>query len=349
VWVPGPPLPPPPRGTFPEGSLTKDDAFYAPLPLFHIGGKNALQIMARCGGQVVLRQQFDTSAFWSDVARHRCTTTLLLGAMANFLARQEPRPNDAATPLDKVVMVPVISRVQAFARRFGVRICTVFNMTETSCPITSNGWIEDDDESCGIVRPGYSVRLVDEHDREVPMGELGELVVRSDEPWTQMAGYHGMAEKTVEAWRNHWLHTGDGFVRDERGRFHFVDRQKDAIRRRGENISSFEVEAEVNTHPAVLESAAVAASSEWSEDEVLVVVAVRPGQQVDPAELHAYLAERLPRFMVPRYLRFVDALPKTPTEKIRKAELRATGVDESTWDATSLRTVADGLTWPSTV
>lgn len=324
-------------GTLPEGAVTSDDVFYSPFPLFHIGGKNTLSIMALCGGSVVMRTQFGSKAFWSDVRKYNCTTTLLLGAMANFLNRQPSREDDATSPLDKVVMVPVIAGVGDFIKRFGVRVCTVFNMTETSCPVTSNGWVEDGDESCGRVRPGYDVRLVDEYDQEVPVGQLGEMVVRASEPWAQMAGYHNMPDKTVSAWRNQWLHTGDGFIRDEEGRFFFVDRQKDAIRRRGENISSFEVEAQVNEHPAVLESAAVAVPSEWSEDEVMVVVVAQPGASVDPAALVAFLAERLPRFMVPRYVKVVDELPKTPTQKVMKAELRKIGVDESTYDAGSSR------------
>jgi crotonobetaine/carnitine-CoA ligase len=182
------------------------------------------------------------------------------------------------------------------------------------------------------VREGYECRVVDEHDMEVPPGQLGELVVRAEEPWRLNSGYFNMPEKTAEAWRNGWFHTGDGFTRDADGWFYFVDRTKDAIRRRGENISSMEVEAAVNDHPAVLESAAVAVASEWGEDEVKVVVVRQPGAELTHEELAQFLLETMPRFMVPRFIEFVAELPKTPTEKVRKVQLREVGVNENTWD-----------------
>lgn len=319
-------------GSMVVADLGPEDAYYCPFPLFHISGKGPLSVMALVGGRVVLRERFDTASFWSDIARHRCTTTLLLGAMANFIYRQEPRADDADTPLRNIVMVPLIPEVEDFKKRFGVRVCTVFNMTEISCPITSDGWNLANEKSCGRVRPGYEARIVDEHDRTVGPGELGELVVRAAEPWQLMVGYWGMPEKTVEAWRNQWLHTGDGFTRDADGNFYFVDRRKDAIRRRGENISSMEVESEVNLHPDVLETAAIAVPSEWGEDEVKVVVVLKPGRRLAPAALLAFLEPRMPKFMLPRYVEFVEALPKTPTEKVRKAELRERGINELTWD-----------------
>lgn len=322
-------------GCYPLEDLGPDDAYYCPFPLFHVSGKGPITSMAAAGGRVVLREVFDTGSFWKDIEAFGCTTTLLLGAMANFVYRQEPRPDDAATPLRNVLMVPLIPEVEQFNQRFGTRVCTTFNMTEISCPIVSDGWNLVNASSCGRVRPGYSVRVVDEHDQEVPPGQLGELVVRADEPWTLMAGYWGMPDKTVEAWRNQWLHTGDGFTVDEAGNFSFVDRQKDAIRRRGENISSMEVEVEVNEHPDVLESAAIAVPSEWGEDEVKVVAVVKPGRELRPEALIEFLTPRMPRFMVPRYLEFVDELPKTPTEKVRKAQLRETALNERTWDRTA--------------
>src|SRR5690606_10116453 len=159
---------------------------------------------------------------------------------------------------------------------------------EISSPIVARDDVIDSMpvEACGTTRDGYECRVVDEHDIEVPRGRLGELVVRSDHPWMLNAGYFNMPEKTAEAWRNGWFHTGDGFVQDDDGWFYFVDRKKDAIRRRGENISSMEVESHVNAHPAVLESAAIAVPSEWGEDEVKVVVVRRDGASLEAAELH---------------------------------------------------------------
>lgn len=186
--------------------------------------------------------------------------------------------------------------------------------------------------TCGKVREGVEVRLVDRHDCEVAIGEIGEMLVRMDRPWGLNSGYNANPEATAEAWRNGWFHTGDAFRMDEDGYFYFVDRVKDAIRRRGENISSFEVELEVCAHPSVREATAIAVPSEFSEDEVMVVVAPAPNCTIDRAELSDFLAKRMPYFMVPRYIRILDELPKTPTAKVMKAELRKEGITADTWD-----------------
>lgn len=314
------------------GDFGADDAYYMPFPLFHISGKGPVYTFALVGGRVVMRPSFNTSAFWDDIRRYRCTTTLLLGAMANFINRQPRRPDDTDTPLHTVVMVPLIPELEDFKQRFGVRVSTAFNMTEISVPIHSDGWTLADLESCGKVRPGYEVRVVDHADEDVGPGRVGELLVRSHEPWTLMAGYLDMPEATTAAWRNLWLHTGDAFRYDEDGNYYFLDRIKDTIRRRGENISSAEVEVVVNEHPGVLETAAIAVPSEWGEDEVKIVVVPRPGETVEPAALIDFLSPRLPRFMLPRYVEVVTSLPKTPTEKVRKVELRARGITPTTWD-----------------
>lgn len=322
---------------FPHGSISSDDRLYWPFPMFHVSGKVGFGIAAMYGARMYVREQFKTDLFWEDIAEFECTATMLLGAMANFLVNQQPRPQDADSTLRKVSMIPLIDHLAEFRSRFDVQVCTHYSMTETSIPLCSNGWVTGDSLSCGTPRPGYTVRLVDANDQEVPDGVLGELVIRSDEPWTQMTEYYNMPEATLAATKNQWLHTGDGFIRDSEGRYFFVDRQKDAIRRRGENISSFEVEACVNQHPDVLESAAVAVPSELSEDEILMVVVPRPGHELDPADLHGFCAERLPKFMVPRYIRVVTELPKTPTQKIQKARLRDQSIDASTWESTPTR------------
>ncbi len=235
-------------------------------------------------------------------------------------------------------MAPVIPEHQEFARRFGVRIVTGFNMTETSLPPYFPDGIPDW-RACGRLRTGYpwyEVRIVDEFDREVPAGQVGELIVRTGAPWTLNAGYLGKPAATVAAWRNGWFHTGDAFRVDENGHFYFVDRFKDAIRRRGENISSFEVEAIVNDHPAVAESAAVGVPAEAGEDDVQVFVVVREGAQVEPDELIDFLRQRMPRFMLPRYVQILPGLPKTQaTQRVRKHELRALVDPARRWDRES--------------
>jgi crotonobetaine/carnitine-CoA ligase len=311
------------------------DTFYSPFPMFHVSAKGPIYAAALVGARVVLRKRFDTGAFWRDVRDFGATTTILLGAMANFLYQQPEKTDDADSPLRDAVLVPLIADTEGFSKRFGLRARTTFNMTETCCCIRSEGYHLADPASCGRVRHGFAARVVDADDVEVPPGQLGELVLRGDEPWTLMAGYWRKPEATVNAWRNQWLHTGDQFTCDADGNFYFVDRMKDAIRRRGENISSFEVEAEVNSHSEVLESAAVAVPSEHGEDEVKIVVVPQPGHQLDPAELVGYLSTRMAKFAVPRYVEIVEELPKTPTQKIRKVELRTAGVTSTTWDRLS--------------
>jgi crotonobetaine/carnitine-CoA ligase len=205
-------------------------------------------------------------------------------------------------------------------------------MTEVSSPITSQGWDLANERTCGRPRPGYDCRIVDEHDEEVPVGEVGELVVRASEPWALMAGYWNAPEKTVEAWRNLFFHTGDALTCDEGGNFYYIDRIKDVIRRRGENISSVELEAEILEHPAVYEAAAFGVPSEFGEDEVMVSLVPHPGVDIVPGDIALFLEKRIPAYMVPRYVDIVTDLPRTPTEKVRKLVLRERGVGPSTWD-----------------
>jgi crotonobetaine/carnitine-CoA ligase len=184
----------------------------------------------------------------------------------------------------------------------------------------------------GRLFEGFAARVVDGEDNEVPDGTPGELVLRADAAFAFGTGYFGTPEKTVEAWRNLWFHTGDRVIREPDGYFKFVDRLKDAIRRRGENISSFEVETELCAHPAIREAAAVAVPSEFAEEEVLAAIALVEGATLDPAELIAFLTPRMAHFMVPRYIRIVPALPKTPTQKVQKHLLRSEGITADTWD-----------------
>jgi crotonobetaine/carnitine-CoA ligase len=186
--------------------------------------------------------------------------------------------------------------------------------------------------SCGKPMDIYEMKLVDDEDNEVPSGEIGEIVFRPKEPFVMMLEYYNMPEKTLEACRNLWFHTGDLAKKDGDGYYYFVDRKKDALRRRGENISSFEVERAINTHPKVLESAAVAVKSELAEDEVKICVVLQPGESLDYEELIRYANDRMPYFAVPRYVEFMDKLPKTPTERIQKYLLKQAGVTENTWD-----------------
>jgi crotonobetaine/carnitine-CoA ligase len=316
----------------PDGELSAADVLYLPYPLFHIAGTFWTCAIARAGATVILREAFSTSAFWSEVRRHGCTMAHLLGATANFISRQPERPDDAANPLRIVSMIPMLKELDAFEKRFGVRAFSVYGMTELGV-VTRTALSPADPASCGAPFDEFELRIVDELDREVPVGEVGELVVRSTVPWTTTAGYFGMPQATVEAWRNLWFHTGDGFRRDTAGNYYFVDRIKDTIRRRGENISSVEVEQYVLRHEAVFECAAVPVPSELSEDEVKVCVVAKAGRQLDERGLIEFLlSERMPRFMVPRFVEILPELPRTPTGKIQKHALRTLSGPPAVWD-----------------
>jgi crotonobetaine/carnitine-CoA ligase len=311
--------------------LTADDRYLINLPLFHVGGMGVLNYVLILGASAAIVESFETARFWTVVRDTRSTTTMLLGVMATFLVKQPPADTDRGHGLRSVIMVPLAEDSKEFAQRFGCDVYTVFNMTEISSPLF-DGPNPGPIASCGRPRRGVEVRLVDENDCEVESGKVGEMILRTDLPWAMNHGYLGNPEATARAWRNGWFHTGDAFRIDEHGNYFFVDRMKDAIRRRGENISSFEVEMEVCAHPAVKEAAAVAVPSEHGEDEVLVAISLAPGADLDPADLIGFLIPRMAHFMVPRYVRIVDLLPRTPTQKVEKHLIRAEGVVAGTFD-----------------
>ena len=313
--------------------LVPDDVYYAPLPLFHIAGQWGVAYAAcLAGAQAVLARPFSASAYWPDVRRHRATATFLLGAMANFLFQQPEAGDDADNPLERALVVPLLPEIEAFKRRFGCLVSTTWGATEFNVPTRSTFHLANN-RTCGrVAEDRYEVRIVDELDREVPPGVPGEAVVRPREPWLTMAGYWGRPDWTAAAWRNLWLHTGDMLMRDEEGNLYFVDRTKDAIRRRGENVSSMEVEQEIVVHPDVVECAVVPVASEHTEQEVMAVVVPRPDAVLDPVALIEFLVPRMAYFMIPRYVEVTDALPKTRTGKIRKYALRERGLTPGTWD-----------------
>jgi carnitine-CoA ligase len=311
--------------------LAADDRYMCNLPLFHVGGTIPVMGMLSRGGSISLVPSFSTEDFWPKICETETTAVLLLGVMTNFITKRQASVEDRNHPLKKVIIVPLSEDAPSFAKRFGVEVYTLYNMTEISTPLVSE-LNPTKIGSCGQARAGVELRLVDENDCEVAIGSAGELIVRSDAPWTLNSGYFKNPEATAAAWRNGWFHTGDAFRKDAEGTFYFVDRMKDAIRRRGENISSFEVEAEIAAHPAVAEVAVIPVPSEIAEEEVMCVVALIPGHRFDPKDLLKFLEPRLAHFMLPRYVRIVDALPKTPTQKIQKHLLRAEGITADTWD-----------------
>ncbi|MBM3490540.1 MAG: ATP-dependent acyl-CoA ligase [Alphaproteobacteria bacterium] len=321
------------------GSMNRDawycvkdgDRFLITMPFFHIGGCFIAYSMLCRGGSIAMTDGFRTDRFWRTVRESGSSIVFLLGVMGSFLLKAPPDPADREHPLKTVFIVPFTADSPAFGRRFGVEVYTIYNMTEIATPLISgaNPVVAG---LCGRPRAGFELRLVDENDLEVAPGQVGELIIRPDAPWALNHGYNGAAEATARAWRNGWFHTGDAMRRDVEGNYHFVDRTKDAIRRRGENISSFEVEAVLNEHPDVQECAAIPVPSQHGEDEVMAVLAAKPGRIIDPRQLIEFLRPRMAHFMVPRYVRILPELPKTPTTKIQKAELRKAGVTADTWD-----------------
>jgi crotonobetaine/carnitine-CoA ligase len=313
--------------------LTEDDVYCAPLPLFHIAGQFAT-IYCACiaAATAVIPGPFSVERFWKDIREFDVTCTFLLGAMANFLYRQPVTTEDNLTPLDRILMVPLIPEVEDFKARFNCRVSTTWGGTEMNCP-TRSGFELANNKTCGrIADDRYEVIIVDELDREVADDVPGEALVRPKVPWIMTNGYWHHPEWTVKAWRNQWLHTGDMLKRDSQGNLYFVDRTKDAIRRRGENISSMEVEFEINSHPAVLESAVIPISSQETEQEVMAVIVTRPDQSLVLEDLIRHLEPRMAYFMIPRYIDVIDEMPKTPTGKVQKFILRDQGITDSTWD-----------------
>lgn len=306
------------------------DALYTPFPVNHVSGKVPVNNMATLAGRAVIRRRFSTSDFWKDICDHGCTGTILLGGTAVFLNNQPPSPSDRDNPMHTVLMGPVMDDYPSFEERFGVSVVTSYGMSECGHPFISPPGGLVNGESCGQLRDIWHVRIVDSNGDDVETGEIGELLVKCDRPYALMLRYLGRPEATAEAMRGGWFHTGDAMRADAEGNYYFVDRIKDAIRRRGENISSFEVEAFILKFPGIAECAAVAVPSETGEDEIKVFFTAL-GAPVDMEALVAFCVAEMPNFMVPRYFEQRSGLPYTPTNKIQKSKLRALGMSE-TWD-----------------
>lgn len=324
------------EGAYIMKDLGPEEVVYNPGPTYHVGAKVFPYVAALCGGRHLMRPFISRTAAAEEYLRFGVTT----GAVVPAWMDKPERPDDAQRPLRNLLTPQRDPLADRFAKRFGARRFGCFNMTEVSSPIVFREWdaVVYDDEgrmSCGMLREGYEARIVDENDQPVPDGEPGELIVRADRPWVLNAGYLNNPEATNAAWRNGWFHTGDAMLRDADGNYFFLDRLKDCIRRNGENISSFEVEAYVNEHPAVFRSAAVAvkrSAAAAANEEIKVVVEPLPGQAIEPEELVRWLIPRMPRFMIPRYVEVIDVMPLTPTQKIRKAVLRESGAHSAVWD-----------------
>ena len=319
--------------------LSSEDRYYVCMPLFHAQGM-LMQIYGTliAGGSAVLVSQFRASTWIDDIRKYRATVTNTLGVMSDFILKQPPQPDDKDHCLRLLCAVPVTDEtLDAFRRRFAIpKFTELFGMTEVNIPVWRPLNAPDEAGCSGAVWDDYfEVIIADpETDEALLQGEVGEILVRPKEPFCFMQGYNAMTERTVDTWRNFWFHTGDAGRMDERGYLWYIDRIKDTIRRRGENISSYEVEAVLLDYPGIAEVAAVAVKAEeGGEDEVLACVVLSPGvDRPEPASILDFCQSRMPYFAIPRYIDVIDEIPKTPSQKIQKNKLRERGLSGTVWD-----------------
>jgi crotonobetaine/carnitine-CoA ligase len=314
-----------------------DDIVWTPLPLFHL---NAISICVVgtliIGGSASIARRFSVSGFWPEIKRTKATMVSMLGSLAILIANADDHPDMQGHCLRVCAAAPMPPDIDRIWReRFG---CATFSggfgLTEASLLAALPPGVENKPGAAGMLNQiEFVVALLDDDDVEVPVGEVGEICARPRHPDLMFAGYWNRAADTVTAWRNLWFHTGDlGRIDDEQF-LYFVDRKKDAMRRRGENISSFEMEKTLYGHPGLQDVAVHAVASEISEDDVKVTAVRKPdAAALTEEELCRWIADRVPYFAIPRYIEFRDDLPRNPTGKVLKFELRTDGVTAATWD-----------------
>jgi crotonobetaine/carnitine-CoA ligase len=317
--------------------LRDGEVVYCVQPLFHIDARGFLTAALAVRGTIALGRRFSVTRFWDEVREHQATMFGTIGTMLWLLHKQPPRPDDRDNPARLAVCSSTPKEIlRDFETRFGIHIIEAYGMTEYLL-ITSGPAGSTVPGRIGRPTPELTVALVDEYDAPVAPGEIGELVYRPHEHFAMMQGYWAKPTETVEAWRNLWFHTGDLARQHPDGLLEYVGRKKDSIRRRGENVSAWEVEEVVAAHPQVREVAAIGVPSEVGEEDVAVLVVLLPGESLDPLALVEFAAKDLPRFAVPRYVEFVESLPKTPSERIEKGRVRERGISATAWDADAAR------------
>ncbi len=312
--------------------LTSADVLCTTLPMFHTNALNTFHQALLHGAAMVLEPRFSASGFWPAMVAARATVAYLLGAMVPILMAQPPSEAERGHRLRVALAPGVPGHLQApFTARTGLRMIDGYGSTETNFTLGATV----DHQRPGLMGPevdGFEAQVVDQDDNKLPDGTPGELVLRAREPFAFATGYWATPDKTVEAWRNLRFHTGDRVVREPDGWFRFMDRIKDAIRRRGENISAFEVEQVLLTHPEIAGAAVFPVRSELAEDEVMAAIVRAPGSTLAPAAIAAFCAPLLAKFAIPRFIDFVPDLPLTENGKVRKFILIERGVTATTWD-----------------
>jgi crotonobetaine/carnitine-CoA ligase len=312
--------------------IREGDVLCTSLPLFHSNALGTFYQALLSGSTLVAEPRFSASRFWQSLIEHRATAAYVLGAMVPILLSREPTPQERIHNVRCALGPGVPANLHmAFEQRSGIRLIDGYGSTETNFVIGSTT-AEQRPGSMGTIGVGYRARVLAADGSEVRPGEAGELALYADDPLAFATGYFAMPDKTAEAFRDGWFHTGDRVIRDADGHFHFVDRLKDAIRRRGENISSFEVEQVLLSHPDVGTAAVFPVASELAEEEVMAAIVRRAGSTLTEAALADYCQPRLAKFAVPRFIEFVDELPMTENGKVQKFKLRDRGVTVRTWD-----------------
>lgn len=316
--------------------FTPDDVYYISLPLFHASGlRGGAYLSLMSEGSIALTRRFSVSRFWNDIHDSGATSFNLLGAMANFLWNAPAHPLERSHKVRFCRMAPVPHFARAFTERFGIRIVSTYGLTDVGAPASFT--LDDPLDklgSCGRARTGWELKIVDEDDFAVPAGEIGEIVIRCNIPWHTASGYYKMPDETLKMMHNGWFHTGDRGYIDADGYLFFADRKKDALRRRGENISAWEVENIIGRHPAIKDVAIYAVRAETSEDEVAASIVLKDGVSVSEAEIVEFCRQNMAYFMVPRFVQFTESLPVNLSLKVEKAKLRAWAAErkDSLWD-----------------
>ena len=312
--------------------LDSEDVLFTTLPFFHTNALNSMWQALLAGATFTFAERFSASRFRDQAQRAGATVIYLLGAMVHILLDAPPGTGEKDHRI-RVGLSPATPAhlVEQFHQRFGIRLIEGYGSTETNLVMSNviGGYAPG---TMGRVVPGFEVRIVDDCDCEVPTGTPGEMLVRHSEPFSVANGYFANPEATASAWRNLWFHTGDRVVRDEQGVYHFLDRIKDAIRRRGENISSWEVEQALLTHPDIKNAAVVGVPAQVGEEDVMAFIVPRDGTLPEPGAVIRFLEDRIARFAIPRYLELVDELPLTENGKVKKYMLKEWGVSMTTWD-----------------
>jgi len=312
--------------------VTRKDVGYCYIPLFHEAPQFGLVLGSMLyGGSFLLTRGFSAADFWQDIRKYNCTASGMFEVVIKILLMAPEQPDDADNPMRVFSTAHITPESQqAFEKRFNVKLVNTYGLTEGDCTIAAT-YRDIRPGSFGKPRGYFDVQLFDSMDRKVPRGKVGEIALRPRQPHTIFEGYYKMPEKTLEAMRNLWWHTGDLAYQDEDGYFFFVGRDKDMIRRGDENISALEVEKVAESHPDVKECAAVAAYSEVWGEEVKLVIVCREGSKIDPADIIAFCDDRMAYFMVPRYIEFVQNISRTGgSGRPVKEQLKPITAD--TWD-----------------